>query len=1191
MPELPKSPEDSTHVTLPPSHQGTFETQVPDNFSTLPVRVPAAPAESPAGSDTEPISTGVVSAWQPVAAVPDSTDEDQGFATQGPDSVALNDATEPIVGKGGGAPFSARAGQSDESPSVGPVATQVGRPLDSLPGPTEMPLATPGEYATIAPSLPDFRSRDADFGADNSFDSQAGSDTFGSLFAAKGARRFRIIREHAKGGLGRVFVAEDLELEREVAFKEIQARYADDHETQVRFLREAKITGGLEHPGIVPIYGLGLHANGRPYYAMRFIRGHSLQEAISNYHHPKETPSVAAARQLELRQLLRRFIDVCDALEYAHAQGILHRDLKPGNVMLGEYGETLVVDWGLAKSYVSPEPEQDQPLPEGPIADSSMSVTTPRARLARLSEDASLQTMIGTAVGTPQFMSPEQARGQEIEVGPASDIYSLGATLYTILTGTGAIPGNNSDEVIRNVIKGVFPSPQSKQPDIPNALNAICLKAMARFPGDRYHSARSLAADVEHWLDDETVEAYSETRRERLNRWIRKHQARAQAIGTAVIGIALVSIIAAVLIDQSRRAEATALKKLKAANDAEILAKHEALRRTRQTRDAVDTSLSGMSEALDAFPGMQDVRRRLLERAASDYQKLAEEKSDDHELQAEAARNLARLGDIRIKLNAFDLATQAYERSAQIFQRLSEQYPDVPDYVFEVAQTSIQQGVALAIQGQHSSADSQFREAAALLRPLVAKHPDSMEYRDSLATALIGSGRAKNAGGDPTGAEQLLSDGLHMFADLRREYPKNLRIAAAYTESMSAMSRFLLDRGRPNDAIKMLDDSLAIHDKIIAQNPAESMLHANRATARINQAEAVRSLGHWPLVARNYESAVDDYQDLVREQPDVPLYRENLAVARTNFGQSLRRLGKNTEAIPILEKALDSFSELGASFPLARYVEAAGNTRVSLALAFSELGKQAEAQPIIEAALADYSQLLQLEPESVPYQQASAIALSSQARIQARQGDMPGALTKFEAAIKTLQEAADKERATPRYRDNLAWAWTHLANVSYAANQLDRSKSAFQAAIEVRHDLEAVHDDAAQYQDSLAWLLATCPILELRDIPRALKLSLAATDSISESPQFHLTLAAAQYQNQKAAAALESLNTSRRQLGQDDGLTLYLRALCEAQLKREEDATKTLAAARTWRAVSKPTDEELARWDKLAEQSLETLKK
>src|SRR5262249_54949485 len=156
--------------------------------------------------------------------------------------------------------------------------------------------------------------------------------------------RFRPLRPHARGGLGQVWVAYDSELHREVALKEIQPRHAQDELSRSRFVIEAEITGGLEHPGIVPVYGLGYYEDGRPYYAMRLIKGDSLKEAIGRYHAPEGAGKDPSRRTLELRRMLGRFIAACHAISYAHSRGVLHRDIKPGNVMLGPYGETLVLD-------------------------------------------------------------------------------------------------------------------------------------------------------------------------------------------------------------------------------------------------------------------------------------------------------------------------------------------------------------------------------------------------------------------------------------------------------------------------------------------------------------------------------------------------------------------------------------------------------------------------------------------------------------------------------------------------------------------------------------------------------------------------------------------------------------------------------------------------------------------------------
>jgi serine/threonine-protein kinase len=347
--------------------------------------------------------------------------------------------------------------------------------------------------------------------------------------------RYRVLRPHAKGGLGEVFVAEDRELHREVALKEIQRPHAQDPHSRSRFLLEAEVKGRLEHPGVVPVYGLGSYRDGRPFYAMRFIRGESLKEAIARFHAADVPGRHPGERGLALRQLLGQFVAVCNAVAYAHSRGVIHRDLKPANVMLGKYGETLVVDWGLAKVLGRPEGE-----PAGEEA------------TLRPSSGDELATVAGTVVGTPAYMSPEQAAGRLDLLGPASDVYSLGATLYAILTGQAPIRGQDQSERLRRASRGEWALPRQVKKGVPKALDAICRKAMALRPQDRYATAQALAADVEHWLADEPVTAYREPLLRRLGRWARRHPALVAASAAGVLVALLAAGAGAWWLDRQR---------------------------------------------------------------------------------------------------------------------------------------------------------------------------------------------------------------------------------------------------------------------------------------------------------------------------------------------------------------------------------------------------------------------------------------------------------------------------------------------------------------------------------------------------------------------------------------------------------------------------------------------------------------
>jgi serine/threonine protein kinase len=323
-------------------------------------------------------------------------------------------------------------------------------------------------------------------------------------------RRFHSLRLLASGGLGDVFVAFDEELQREVALKVIQERHANNPQARLRFIREAEITGKLEHPGIVPVYRLGQFSDGRPFYVMRLVRGQSFQEAIESFHYP------LTEKRFGLRRLLRRFLDVCDTVAYAHSRGILHRDLKPENIMLGQYGGTLVLDWGLGKPF------------DKPVDDPTRGSQSPiRPRLVK-NECSPLNAVLGT----PYYMSPEQAAARNDLVGPASDVYGLGATLYCLLTGKAPFIERSLEIVLPKVQIGDFDPPERLNPSVPFGLAAICKKAMMLSPEHRYGTVRALADDIERWLVSEPTSNHKQVP---TSPKVEKVEMREQAPGAAMV--------------------------------------------------------------------------------------------------------------------------------------------------------------------------------------------------------------------------------------------------------------------------------------------------------------------------------------------------------------------------------------------------------------------------------------------------------------------------------------------------------------------------------------------------------------------------------------------------------------------------------------------------------------------------------
>jgi eukaryotic-like serine/threonine-protein kinase len=336
------------------------------------------------------------------------------------------------------------------------------------------------------------------------------------------ATRLSQLRAHARGGLGEVFRAFDEDLGRDVAVKVLTNNRPGDADTRERFLREAEVTGRLRHPGIVPVYGRGETLDRRPFYVMPFLEDGSLEKAINAFHEDRPTYRVDDP---QFRDLLSRFVAACKTVAYAHSRGVVHRDLKPHNIMLGRYGETLVIDWGLAER-------------------------SRREHRHRLTGEQSIEVRGSSSQSsssggfTPQYASPEQLDGT-LEVGPASDVYSLGAMLYKLVCGMPPLMATTLGEMRQAGLRGDFPPPRERKKCVPRPLQAICLKALQTAPAGRYESPELLAADVEAFLADAPVSAFPEDLLSRASRVVRRQWPAVLAALASLLLIAMVSLVTA----------------------------------------------------------------------------------------------------------------------------------------------------------------------------------------------------------------------------------------------------------------------------------------------------------------------------------------------------------------------------------------------------------------------------------------------------------------------------------------------------------------------------------------------------------------------------------------------------------------------------------------------------------------------
>ncbi|CAI8959995.1 serine/threonine protein kinase [Methylocaldum szegediense] len=340
-----------------------------------------------------------------------------------------------------------------------------------------------------------------------------------------------------QGGVGRVLLGFDERIGRQVAIKEmLTSDETADPEIRRRFLREAQITGRLEHPGIVPVYEMGTTSQGTPYYVMRLVRGQTLAEALAACH--SEQPEQALAKRL---QLLDRLIDVCEAMAYAHSKGVVHRDLKPSNIVLGQFGETIILDWGLAKIGIEAD------------------VIRRAAPTATLDASEEELTQVGEILGTPAYMAPEQVDHHFGEVDARTDVFALGCILYHILVGRPPLRGSLSSIVEQLKSKTPLPSARKGPASAPPELIAICDKALAKDKLHRFRDAAELTEELRAFRDGRLVSAYAYSRRELLRRFIARNKAALSAGLAVMIAIAAGAVLAVHFAMDARKEQQVAV--------------------------------------------------------------------------------------------------------------------------------------------------------------------------------------------------------------------------------------------------------------------------------------------------------------------------------------------------------------------------------------------------------------------------------------------------------------------------------------------------------------------------------------------------------------------------------------------------------------------------------------------------------
>jgi serine/threonine protein kinase/predicted negative regulator of RcsB-dependent stress response len=894
---------------------------------------------------------------------------------------------------------------------------------------------------------------------------------------ARSAARYRILRPHAHGGLGEVSLAHDNELNREVALKEIKEVYADDPAARDRFLREAQITGQLEHPGIVPVYGLETNPQGRPCYAMRFINGDTLKSAITAFHREPLRGRLTGGRLLEFRQLLGRFIAVCQAVHFAHSRGVLHRDIKPTNVMVGRFGETLVVDWGLAKVMGAVPGTGDEPA---------------RPTI----EGDHHPTLAGTAIGTPAYMSPEQAAGN-IDLGAPSDVYSLGATLYHLLTNRAPIGAELSSsaadelsvtEVLRRATAAEFPRPSAVTGSISPALEAVCLKAMAHKPEDRYRSAAELAEDLERWLADEPVSAWREPVALRAQRWVRKRQT---AVISTVATLAVGLIAVAVLLGVSSRAN----QRLKVANhdlsEAVLLAQEH----NKLALDTLNYVIVEVQRRLDGVPGTTELRHGLLDEVVEKLKHVSNKYQSQGAIDHGSFMALCDLGDLLLNLGSSEkradgelkngssvmMAASTYDRALSIAKELAAQHPDEVQARRDLANAWQRQGDVCLRIGKTSDAVGHYEQSLTIRRKLVEDNPKFAEPLMELWTTLLHLGDASLQGGQMESAQRHLDEALAITERLEK-----LKLPAALMRREKSMTLerlgdLALRSGKQDEARERYQDALEISRALASAQPLKLDLQRD--------------------VGISCERVGDAWMGQGRTDQAQPLYSEALTVARKNVLRDPRDMRLQRDLSAYLSKAAAADFAMGrVSEAKAQFEEAAEIGRKRLAadpldfqsqadLAVFEsklgdiearLGHLHEASERYQAGLTILDRQFEQDPANSSISNGQAVLLTSLGLIALAADDDVAADGYFNKALTIRQQRASQEPGNSLRQAELSNAWLHRGDAALAAGKLAEARQFHEKALRIHREQLALAGDSPPSRQQLAVCLLKLGDVEFR---------------------------------------------------------------------------------------------------------------
>jgi serine/threonine protein kinase/tetratricopeptide (TPR) repeat protein len=1005
---------------------------------------------------------------------------------------------------------------------------------------------------------------------------------------------YKLLEQIGEGGMGTVWMAEQTEpIQRRVALKVIKEGM-DSRQVLARFEAERQALALMEHPNIAKVLDAGKAPSGRPYFVMELVKG----QLISKY---------CDEKRLGVRERLELFGDVCRAVQHAHQKGIIHRDLKPSNVLVAPYdGKPVVkvIDFGVAK-----------------------------ATGQRLT-DKTLFTGFGALVGTPEYMSPEQAEVNNQDIDTRSDIYSLGVLLYELLTGSTPLTRQRIKEaalleVLRVIREEEPPRPSTRLSESKDSLPSISaqrqtepskltravrgeldwivMKAIEKDRNRRYETANGFAMDIQRYLADEPVQAGPPSAAYRFRKFATRNRAGltmalilAVALLLGIVATSWQAIRATRQRDRAVNAETLAAARL----ISETQAHQEAATNLRRARQAVDEYFTLVSEStLLDVPGLQPLRKQLLESALRYYQAMAAERADDAAALADLALGSLRVANIYRELDRNDDSLAAIDSAIELLERLRRDYPHATDYQRRLAGYS--KVNRSASSKSHMPKDpaaahrtlSKFRE---LWEAFASENPDLQGFQNDLASiyrllAALEGGRG--VVGEPAAFTRSVAVGrkaIGILEQLNQAHPEVVvyreNLADAYGEVAWVLSR----TGQLDEARDAMARSTTLLEQLYKQFPNVPRYRA-AAAGRLTTLASTLAAGQPEQAEKTYRQALQAWRELATDFPIAPEFRISFATTQWALGEllagPLKRLSDGVEASM---EGIEQFQKLMAEYPDAGAQSAKTYTAAVHRVAGwnSGLGRPKDAERVYRDALQAFQQV---------------ILRSSKPEYRHEHGRIYGVLGLLLTRVGRDQEAEDAHRRSVDVFERLAplvdregdhWRrqellWTH-GNLGLLFLRYDRSEdaeAAFRTCIALAQQLNKDFPNQgytgwlAQAQYRLAWVFICSPKPKQHELLQAVELAKKAVEAVPQQGGYWGTLGVAYHRTGNWKEALAALDTSI-QLGFRAGYNYFFLAMTHWQLGTKDEARKWYGEAVQWMDKYQPGDKELRRYRAEAEQLL-----